>query len=107
MKDVAIFTDAPWQMTYGERCALEGLLTQVKPELAIEIGTAEGGSLRRIAAHSTEVHAFDLVDSPAYHEIDNVTAHVGDSATLLPDVLENLADAGRHVDFALVDGDHT
>ena len=37
---------------------------QLQPELAIEIGTAEGGSLRRVAHHSTHVHSFDLVEPP-------------------------------------------
>ena len=34
-------------------------------------------------------------------------AHTGDSHVLLPAFLERLAEAGRTVDFALVDGDHT
>ncbi len=48
-------------MRYGERFALEGILESLKPRLAIEIGTAQGGSLRRIAAHAEEVHSFDIV----------------------------------------------
>jgi predicted O-methyltransferase YrrM len=95
-----------WQMAPGERAAVEGLLAQIRPALAIEIGTAQGGSLRRIAEYSDEVHAFDLapeVDSSAF---PNVTFHVGDSHELLPQVLADLADQGRNVDFALVDGDH-
>lgn len=97
---------AGWQMGFGERAALEGLLSGLKPALAVEIGTYRGGSLRRIAAHSTEVHAFDLapiVDAPPA----NVTFHVGDSAELLPPVLAGFEAAERNVDFALVDGDHT
>jgi hypothetical protein len=81
----AVFADPEWQMHYGERFALEGLLATLRPTLSIEIGRAEGGSLRRIATHSGHVHSFDLVPEP----------------------LADLAAAGRTVDFALVDGDHS
>lgn len=100
-----IFIDETWQMSIGERAAIEGLLREIRPQLAIEIGTAEGGALRRIAEHSQEVHAFDLVPSPLRHE--RVTFHIGDSHELLPQVLAEFAEAGRNVDFVLVDGDHT
>ncbi|MBV9047409.1 MAG: class I SAM-dependent methyltransferase, partial [Solirubrobacterales bacterium] len=86
----------------------EGLLCQIRPKLAVEIGTAEGGSLRPIAKHSTHVHSFDLVAPPIdIIELPNVTVHTGDSHVLLPQVLAELARDGLNVDFALVDGDHT
>ncbi|MQA75264.1 MAG: class I SAM-dependent methyltransferase [Solirubrobacterales bacterium] len=92
-------------MSFGERAALEGILAQVKPRLAVEIGTAEGGSLSRIAAHSEEVHSIDLVRCPA-PQPEHVELHVGDSRRLLPELLERFASEGRVVDFVLVDGDH-
>jgi hypothetical protein len=54
------------------------------------------------------VHSFDLV-LPSEHlrELSNVTLHTGDGHELLPKLLSGLADAGRNVDFALVDGDHS
>ncbi len=107
--DLPVMSDPLWQMTYGERFALEGLLTQLQPSLAIETGTADGGSLRRIAAHADEVHAFDIAREVARlgDDIPNATIHIGDSAVLLPRVLGDLAAGGRHVDFALIDGDHS
>jgi hypothetical protein len=100
-------TDA-WQMSFGERAALVGILADVRPRVAIEVGTAQGGSLRRLAAHSGHVHSFDLVEpDPAIRALDNVTLHTGDSHTLLPQVLAELAAQGVNVDFALVDGDHS
>jgi hypothetical protein len=101
-----IFDDTVWQMSVGERAAIEGVLSQVAPKLAIEIGTAEGASLRRIAAHAEEVHSFDLV-APSLDLPDNVTLHPGDSHVLLPELLDRFAEEGRNVDFALVDGDHS
>jgi len=105
---IQVFRDSKWQMSFGERAALEGVLSQLQPQLAIEIGTAEGGSLARVAAHSAEVHSFDLVEpQPAARELPNVTFHTGDSHKLLPELLARLADADRNVDFVLVDGDHS
>jgi hypothetical protein len=106
MRPPGIFDSAEWQMALGERAALEGLVAQLKPTLAIEIGTAEGGSLDRIAAHSRHVHTFDL-DAQLRREYPNVTLHTGDSHELVPAFLEELATAGESVDFVLIDGDHT
>lgn len=106
--DIDVFADSDWQMTLGERCALEGVLSQLKPKLTVELGTAQGGSLERIAAHSEEVHTFDLVDPPLERSsFPHVEFHVGDSHALLPGFLAELAAAGRNVDFVLVDGDHS
>lgn len=98
--------DDRWQMAPGERAAIEGLLSQIRPRLAIEIGTAQGGSLARIAAHSEEVHSFDLDPDVDESLFPNVTFHRGDSHVLLPEFLRELEAQGRNVDFALVDGDH-
>ncbi len=102
-----LFGDAVWQMTHGERAAIVGLLHELKPQLAIEIGTAEGASLLCIAEHAAEVRSFDLV-TPAIPDIPkHVQLHTGDSHVLLPEVLAELSEAGRNVDFVLVDGDHS
>jgi hypothetical protein len=98
----------PWQMTLGERAALEGLLARLTPALAVEIGTAEGGSTRCMARYAAEVHSFDLAHPEGLtDELPRVITHTGDSHVLLPAFLARLAEAGRLVDFALVDGDHT
>jgi hypothetical protein len=97
-----------WQMSLGERAALVGLLADVRPRVAIEIGTAEGGSLRRLAEWSGHVHSFDLVEPAApARALENVTLHTGDSHALLPALLGRLAEEGTNVDFAVVDGDHS
>jgi hypothetical protein len=101
-----IFEDLEWQMSLGERAALTGLLVTVAPALAIEIGTAQGACLQQLAAHSGEIHSFDLVE-PTRPVPANATLHTGDSHVLLPALLAELAEQGRNVDLALVDGDHT
>ena len=45
-----IFEDPVWQMSRGERAAVEGVLASLRPDMAIEIGSMEGACLRRIAA---------------------------------------------------------
>jgi predicted O-methyltransferase YrrM len=96
------------QMSFGERAALEGILAQLRPRLAVEIGTAQGGSLGRIASYSHEVHSIDI----SHAELDgaqpaNVHLHLGPSADVLPPLLHEFSAAGRALDFALVDGDHS
>jgi hypothetical protein len=106
--DSVLLSDSSWQMQWGERFALEGLLRVLGPQASIEIGRAKGGSLRRIAANSGVVHSFDVVaESPALREqLSNVEFHTGDSRIQVPKVLDELLSAGEEVDFALVDGDH-
>jgi Methyltransferase domain len=95
-------------MSFGERAALEGVLSQRKPRLAIEIGTYEGGSLSFLARHCEQVHTFDLDDLVEDRtRYDNVTFHIGDSKLLLPALLSELERDGREVDLALIDGDHS
>lgn len=100
--------DDGWQMSFGERAALEGVLAQLRPRLALEIGTAGGGSLERIAAYSGEVHAIDLTFASMTRELPEcVVLHAGPSAALLAPLLSSFAQMARRLDFALVDGDHS
>jgi hypothetical protein len=101
---LALLGDRRCQMSFGERAALEGVLAQLWPHISVEIGSAEGGSLQRVACYSDVVHWFDLqapdadVTAPAH-----VIGHAGDSHEQLP---RWLADA-EPVDFVLIDGDHS
>lgn len=52
---LAFTRDPGWQMSLGERAAFEGVLAQLRAKLAVEIGTADGGSLERIATYGAEV----------------------------------------------------
>ena len=103
---IPAFADPAWVMSFGERAAIIGILSQLRPKISIEIGVALGGSLDAVAAHSGHVHAFDLFDEPRDLPA-NVTYHRGDSHVLLPRILAELESAGQGIDFALVDGDHS
>lgn len=100
-----IFEDPVWQMSLGERAAVEGVLAQLRPQLSIEIGSMEGAALRRLAAYSGQAHSFDL-EPPSLPIADNVTLHTGDSHALLAPFLDELAHQDRNVDFVIIDGDH-
>jgi hypothetical protein len=95
------------QMSFGERAAFEGVLAQIRPCVAVEIGTAEGGSLRRIARYSTLVHSIDPNHGPVGDVPPNVQLHTGMSADILPALLAQLSEDPEGLDFALVDGDHS
>ena len=106
-RGLRLLEDAEWQMSFGDRAALEGVLCTVRPRLAIEVGTAQGGSMRRIAARSEAVHALDITfDLLVGERPENVTFHEGSSHTELPSLLDRLAAENRNVDFVLIDGDH-
>jgi hypothetical protein len=101
---IEIFSREFWQMTLGERAAIEGVLSGLKPETALEIGTASGGSLRSSSMHSGHVHSFDLVLPPDAESYPNVTFHQGDSHETLKPWLDTFVGT---IQFALIDGDHT
>jgi len=83
------------------RAAVEGILTQLRPELALEIGTAEGGCLERIAAHSAEVHSIDLTHEPVTRPLPaHAVLHTGSSRELLAPLLSDRAAADRHESVA-------
>ncbi len=94
------------EMSYGEQAAMAGILSALEPQLALELGTFRGGSLARIAAYSKEVHTFDLA-SHVSGVLPNVTYHIGDTRTSVPQVLNLLAEQQREIDFVLVDADHS
>lgn len=105
---VPILAEDDCQMSFGERAALEGILSQCKPRVSLELGTYEGGSLRFLAAHSQHVHTLDLYDVITDHEaFRNVSFYEGNSRVVLPEVLRALEREGVEIDFALVDGDHS
>jgi hypothetical protein len=102
--------DLHWQMTNCERFALQGLLQRLSPSVSIEIGTYQGGSLQVISRYSDKVISIDI-DPEVGKRLDgkfpNVEYRSGDSAELLPGLVEQLNHDGTPVGFILVDGDHS
>ena len=100
----------PWQMTNCEKLALECLLRNYSPDIALEVGTYHGGSLQVLSKFSKEVISIDIdeeVESRLGEKFSNVVFYIGDSATLIPTILEQSSLNGKNVEFVLIDGDHS
>lgn len=99
-----------WQMSLAERLILQSLLERIRPTLSVEIGTYKGGSLQAISALSEQVISVDIdpeVEANLKPLFSNVEFRSGDSATLVPELVEELNSLGEQPDFVLIDGDHS
>jgi hypothetical protein len=107
-----MWTDYPlyWAMSGPERTALIQLLDQVRPPVAIEVGTQKGGSLQAIAPRAGRVYSIDIdpaVEATLAGRFPNVEFRTGDSMVLLPGLLKEIEARGEELGFVLIDGDHT
>ena len=101
---------AKWQMEPGERMAFIGLLSSLRPKLAVEIGTGFGGSLSVLAKFAAEVYSVDInpgVAETLRERFPTVHFLTGDSGELFPQLLQRLENSGRTPDFILIDAQHT
>ena len=99
-----------WQMTPAERIALTTVLTANPIDCAIEIGTAQGGSLAAITNFAALTYSLELLPESSARlrsRIPNAEFRIGDSRQSIPEVLDDIRRAGRDLDFVLVDGDHS
>lgn len=98
-----------WQMTAAERCALLHVLRTARPEHAIEVGTADGGSLSAIASLSGQVYTLDKQEGCAERlggRFPNVRFLTGYSHDTLPPLVAELSASGAALGFVLIDGSH-
>jgi hypothetical protein len=101
-----------WQMTRVERLAFLNILNRIKPNLSLEIGTDKGGSLEAIMAYSKNAISIDINSRNQNNlsKLDffkNVQFISGDSAQLLPELIDVFHANAIHPDFILIDGDHS
>jgi hypothetical protein len=99
-----------WQMTNCERFALQDLLRRLKPDVSVEVGTYQGGSLQVISHFSSKVISIDSdasVSDRLFGLFDNVQYCCGASQDLLPIVFQDMKNEGRDIEFVLIDGDHS
>lgn len=99
-----------WYMTDAERSCLIMLLREIRPEVSIEIGTFNGGSLSVLSRFSKQVYTFDI--DPTSRErfgqrFPNVEFITGRSQDTLPPLLNRLATENAPLEFVLIDGDHS
>lgn len=98
-----------WQMNHSERLAIKAILSGLMPRCSLEIGTFRGGSLSLISQYSDIVFSIDIdiTVKEKYGHLKNVVFLTGPSQQILPILFDELTEKGIHVDFILVDGDHS
>ncbi|MDQ6814012.1 MAG: class I SAM-dependent methyltransferase [Bacteroidota bacterium] len=98
-----------WEMANAEKIALLNILNEIRPTIAIEIGTKSGGSLQLLSAFCERVYSLDI--DPAVTTLKsnfaNVEFIIGDSKETLPQLLKDLSASNTQPQFILIDGDHS
>ena len=110
MLDLISVADEDWLMFPGERLALAGLLSQLKPEIAIEVGVYHGASTQLLSSYAKKVYALDIDPAARDHlekrKLANVECIIGDSPKTIPALLDRLEQQGLAWNFVLIDADH-
>jgi hypothetical protein len=98
-----------WLMAHGERAAQAMLLSFIKPNVIIEIGTRFGGSAFLFSQTAKQVICIDIDEAVRARTagIPNIEVIVGNSVEEIPKVLSRLRESGSDFDLALIDGDHS
>ncbi len=99
-----------WQMSRAEKSALIQVLDSIQPEVAIEIGTFQGGSLQVISHFSKEVYSLDISKAPEKllkDQFSNVHFKIGNSYDIITGLFKQIEADGKKLEFILVDGDHS
>ncbi len=97
------------QLELSEISMLHHLLASIKPKTAIEIGTADGGSLSVIARYSNRVISIDTDPTckiRLHDQFPNVEFVHGRSQEKLPSLIEEINAKGHDLEFVFIDGDH-
>ena len=105
-----IDNDLEWQMSRAEKYSLIEILSNLKPDVSLEIGTFMGGSLQVISKFSKNVYSIDISSEPKKYlskKFNNVEFIVGDSSHEISKVLNQVSKVNRKVEFILIDGDHS
>jgi len=97
-------------MAYSETAVFQALLSNLRPKIAIEVGTETGVTLALIARHSARAISIDIdpgVKARLQDKFTNVEFITGSSHDVLPTLLARLTADGITPDFIFVDGDHS
>ena len=99
-----------WSMTRNERYGFIHTLQKIKPKVAIEIGTYNGGSLQVISKYADKIYAIDndpTIIERLGNNFPNVEFLIGDSKDIIPKLIKDIQDKEEQLEFALIDGDHS
>jgi len=104
------FSDSSVHLAHSETATFQALLSNLKPECSIEVGTETGVTLALIARHSRRAISVDIdpgVKVRLQDQFANVEFITGSSHDVLPVLLARLVAEGTTPDFIFVDGDHS
>jgi hypothetical protein len=98
-----------WQMSPAERITMTGILAQLKPKGALEVGVYYGGSLSLTSQFAQHVIGIDIdpVVRDRFNCPSNAEIWIGDSETGIPSAFSHFERAGIPLNFILVDADHS
>ena len=91
-------------MSAAEQFVLAGVLERLRPEVALEIGTFQGGSLQVLSRFAGTVFSID--SDPRVQErlaplFPGVRFHIGPSRDMIPAAFARMRDSGMRLGFAL------
>jgi hypothetical protein len=97
-----------WEMELSERMIFTYILQVIKPQLSLEIGSRNGGSLSALSRLSQRVDVIDIDTTipQRLSKFTNVNFHIGDSREVLPSLLAKYEKLGVWPEFIHVDGAH-
>lgn len=107
--DEVLAEDVLWQMSFAERAAILGIILDMPSRnLAVEVGSYQGGFLRILSKYFSKVYSLDIdhsnLDKDLYTNVEWVK---GDSKETLMNLVEFTRDFTKEpVDLILIDGDH-
>lgn len=98
-----------WIMHEAERVMILSMLRQLRPQVAIDCGTAQGGSLSAISKYAKKVYTLD--HDPACKEqfcddYPNAEFIPGDVNQTLPRLMAQINDKNENLEFVLLDAQH-
>jgi hypothetical protein len=102
--------DIEWQMSRSEKYCLIELLKTIEPDVSIEIGTYKGGSLQVLSQFSKQVYSLDISPEPKKNlksKFNNVEFKIGESHKIINELIHEIHDEKRKLNFILIDGDHS
>tara|TARA_B100001093_G_scaffold13516_1_gene12487 strand:- start:4199 stop:4981 length:783 start_codon:yes stop_codon:yes gene_type:complete len=99
-----------WQMSRAEKYCLIEILSKIKPDVSLEIGTYMGGSLQVLSKFSKNVYTIDISKEPERYlkkKFNNVEFIIGKSYKSIASTINKILKNGRKLEFILIDGDHS
>ncbi len=103
------YESVTWRMTDADKIAIIGLLSLIKPQIAIEVGTWYGGCAQVLKDYVGKLFCLDMFPQRAKHlaASPNIECIAGPSAHTLRALLTRLSVNRQPWQLIIIDGDHS